>query len=57
MSDDNNKLADLNNMLKNNDFNIKDDDEQDFQVFLRQLQEKRGQPPKVAEMEHPQHVA
>ena len=44
MSDDNNKLADLNNMLKNNSFNIKEDDEQDFAVFLKQLQDKRGKP-------------
>ena len=33
-----NQLADLNNMLKNNEFNIKEDDEQDFAVFLKQLQ-------------------
>ena len=29
-----NKLADLNHMLRNNEFSIKEDDEQDFAVFL-----------------------
>ena len=39
-----NKLSGLNNLLKNNDFKLKDDDEPDFAVFLQKLQEKKKTP-------------
>jgi hypothetical protein len=39
-SDGDNKLADLNNLLKNGQFNIKEDDELEFQSFLKTLQQK-----------------
>lgn len=40
---DSNKLADLNNLLKGaGTFNIKEEDENEFEVFMRRLQEKRG---------------
>lgn len=34
---DDNKLSGLNNLLKNNEFKLKDDDEPDFAVFLQKL--------------------
>lgn len=40
-SDGDNKLADLNNLLKNGQFNIKEDDELEFQSFLKTLQQKQ----------------
>ena len=39
-----NKLSGLNNLLKNNEFKLKDDDEPDFAVFLQKLQEKKKTP-------------
>lgn len=39
-----NKLSALNNLLKNNEFKLKDDDEPDFAVFLKKLQEKKKTP-------------
>lgn len=40
-SEENNKLADLNLMLKENNFVVKADDEADFEIFMAKLHEKR----------------
>ena len=36
-----NKLAELNNLLKQKDFNFKEDDENEFEAFLKDLHKKR----------------
>ena len=40
-SEENNKLADLNVLLKENNFMMKADDQADFEIFMAKLQEKR----------------
>jgi len=40
---ENNKLKALNDMLKNKDFDIKLEDEDEFESFMQKLHEKRNQ--------------